>query len=145
MSNIDNLVLRKRQCNAIVPDTGERCRRQAVNPGTTQKKVIYDPRTGNRKKVPVTNEKGQLIMSSPDFCEMHQPNKIPKCRCKCHGNTKVPTGPTFRYNLTDEQINSIKRGARSVLISVNQSEFGQKPVKKKKQVKRNCKPKRKSK
>lgn len=143
MSNIDNLILRKRQCNAIVPDTGEQCKRQAVNPGTTQKKVIYDPRTGNRKKVPVTNEKGQLIMSSPDFCEMHQPNKVPKCRCKCHGKTKISTGPTFRYNLTDEQIESIKRGTRSIVISVNQSEFGKKPVKKKKQVKR--KTKRKSK
>jgi hypothetical protein len=134
--NIENLTLRTRQCQAIVPTTGDRCKRQAVNPGTTQKKVIYDPRTGERKKVPVINKKGEIIMSSVNFCEMHQLNKIPTCRCKCH-NTRVNTGPTFVYRLTDEQINSVKRGAKMVKISVNQSEFGNKPVKKKKQVKRN--------
>ena len=54
--NIENLTLIRRQCQAIVPDTGERCKRQAVKPGTTQKKVIYDPRTGERKKVPVVKQ-----------------------------------------------------------------------------------------
>lgn len=136
MMNIENLTLLKRQCKAIVPDTGERCKRQAVKPGTTQKKVIYDVRTGERKKVPVTNAKGELIISSVNFCEMHQLNKIPRCHCRCH-NTKIPTGPTFRYRLTEEQINSIKRGAKMIDISVNQSDFGKKPVKKKKQVKHN--------
>lgn len=140
--DIENLTLRKRQCNAIVPDTGERCKRQAVKPGTTQKKVVYDVRTGNRRKVPVTNQKGELIISSVDFCEMHQPNKIPRCHCKCH-NTKIPTGPTFQYRLTQQQIDSIKRGNRVIKISVNQSEFGKKPVKKKQQVKSKSKQKNK--
>lgn len=136
--NIENLALRTRQCKAIVPDTKQRCKRRAVNIGTIQKKVIYDPRTGERKKVPITNEKGQMISSSPEFCEMHQPNKIPKCKCKCHNHSETSSGPTFKYDLTDEQLETIKRGnTRTILISINQSYFGNKPLKKKKQVKRN--------
>lgn len=114
-SKIENLTLRKRQCSAIVPDTGEQCKRQAVNPGSTQKKVVYDPRTGKRKKVPIVNEDNKLILNNPEFCEMHQPNKIPKCKCQCHKDVKL--GPTFRYELTESQIESIKKGTKFITIS----------------------------
>jgi hypothetical protein len=145
-THISKLSLSRRRCRAIVPETGLRCKAAAIAPGTNRTRVETNPLTGKKKKVVVFDEKGKPIQNDSAFCQMHQPNREIKCRCKCHKQEikKIKSMNVVQINLTEQQKADLMKSKDSNILNLTQDQlyelhnsFGNRPQKTKKTKKRN--------
>lgn len=92
---------KKTRCIAIVDDTGKRCKAQAVAPNTFRTKLVKDPATGKKKKVRTS------IVNDPTMCQMHQRDRVHKCRCNCHKKIYTIYDEEFQNNKLIEDLNEV--------------------------------------
>lgn len=98
-----------RECITILPDTGKKCKAQAVHENTFATQTITEP--NGCKKVVRTRD-----LLDPRFCQMHQPTKVLKRRCKCP-YCPVHSNSPMTVNLTEQQIEKIKKGQKTITIT----------------------------
>lgn len=96
-----------KECSAILPDTGKKCKAQAVHENTFATQTINE---NGCKKVIRTRD-----LLDPRYCQMHQPGRMFKRRCKCP-YCPVHSKAPFTITLTENQIEKIKKGQKTLTI-----------------------------